>query len=150
MDLLEGTSRNIHCPGDTIVYNCSLENINGTFDLTWIVSIPGLKPINFIYYYGNPLLSVASNYTSDNNDISINATLRKSRVGYIESTIAFKVPSFTSLNGTLLECEVEDTYHNSLLESAKEVLYINASGIIMLPVHDILVIINYYCVLMLE
>ena len=94
----------INCPGDTILYRCSIASNSETVQLTWLVTLPGMVPVNITYdntsipntvdtAFGNNITTTLTNYTVDL---------------YTESTIMFTVLRDVVMNGTMLECISED------------------------------------------
>ena len=75
-----------------------------TVQLTWLVTLPGMVPVNITYdntsipntvdtAFGNNITTTLTNYTVDL---------------YTESTIMFTVLRDVVMNGTMLECISED------------------------------------------
>ena len=116
----------IHCPGDTISYNCSITSNTDTPHLTWTVTFPGLQPINFTYNSTSPI------YEIDYLDMNISVTLTEFvttatvlefvNEAYIESILTFTVLRNVNMNETKLECSIADLHNDTAL------LFVNSSG----------------------
>ena len=90
----------INCPGDTILYRCSIASNSETVQLTWLVTLPGMVPVNITY--DNTSIPNTVDTTFGNN---ITTTLTNFTVDlYTESTIMFTVLRDVVMNGTMLEC----------------------------------------------
>ena len=50
----------IQCPGDIIPFNCSILSNSETIQLTWLITFPGMTPLDITYF----------NATSDNDDLT--------------------------------------------------------------------------------
>ena len=108
----------IDCPGDTIIYNCSVLSNSEMVHLTWYVTFPGLTPINITY--GND----SSINISSHLGMNVSATLMRYEADqYIESVIMFTLLKNVTLNGTLLECSVAPS-----LDSDNMFVLVNTSG----------------------
>ena len=92
----------IDCPGDTIIYNCSILSNSEMVHLTWHVTFPGLIPINITYD------STSSINVIDILDMNTSVVLLRYEADqYIESVITFRLLKNISMNGTiLLECSI--------------------------------------------
>ena len=109
----------IDCPGDTLSYNCSIQSNSESVHLTWHVTLPGFGPVN-ITYDSNSMLNSPSLLTM-NTTVYLSNYIADS---YIESSSLFKVPKGFSLNGTKLECSIND------LDNDTVTLFVNTSGIV--------------------
>ena len=115
----------IHCPGDSISYNCSITSNTENLHLTWTVTFPGLQPIYFTYNSTSPT------YETDYLNMNISVTLRGYHAtatsefvneAYIESVLTFTVLKNVTMNETKLECSIADLHNDTAL------LFINSSG----------------------
>ena len=89
----------IHCPGDTILYNCAINSNMENLNLKWSVQIPNQKPI-MIAYNDTTLKGVV-----DMPDMNIRATLVEVREGLIQSVLTLVVMS-SSMNMTRVDCYI--------------------------------------------
>ena len=107
----------IECPGDTIPYNCFVSSNSETVQLTWRITLPGIRPFNLTYD------SIYDLNTVDDLGMNITTNLTSYRRDeYIESIIVLTVLRETFINGTLLECLSED------LDSDSNVIIVMQSG----------------------
>ena len=107
----------IECPGDTILYNCFVPSNSEIVQLTWRITLPGIRPFNITYDNIDDLNTV--------DDLGMNITTNLTsyrRDEYIESVIVLTVLRETFINGTLLECLSEE------LDSDSEVIIVMQSG----------------------
>ena len=81
----------IQCPGDIIPYNCSILSNSETIHLIWLITIPGMMPVNITY----------SNMTSGSNNLTpfISTSVTDFQNDeFIQSTLKFTVqPSIPTL-----------------------------------------------------
>ncbi len=109
--------QDIECPGDTIVYRCSIRSNSETVQLRWLVTFPGQITITILYTNNSDQNAV--------NYLPMNLTARLTQYKnneYVESDIQLTVLRNVSMNGTVLECRSED------LASEHEIVHINTSG----------------------
>jgi hypothetical protein len=108
----------IECPGDKILYNCSVESNSENVQLTWVVTFSDSTTFNKTYY------NISDNITDGTmNDLGISTVLtRYVEDQYIESLITFTVLDGVHLNGSVLTCR-----SNALDESSVDV-YVNTTG----------------------
>ncbi len=111
MNLLERNTAklDIDCPGDTIIYNCSIHSNSEMVHLVWNIILPDFMPLTVIYDNTSILnkidsldisfMTMVTNYNSDE---------------YIESIIFFTVLGNITRSGTLLECSISDLDTESL------------------------------------
>ena len=120
MSLLERNeiSLDIDCPGDTIIYNCSILSNSETVHLTWGINFPGLIPIN-LTFDGN---SVPNNAVYLDFNVSVTLTEYRSD-RYIESIIILTLLKNFSMNGTLVKCSIDPD-----LDSSSVIVPVNTSG----------------------
>ena len=86
--------------------------------LTWHISIPDLSPLN-ITYDGTSTINVINVL-----DFNISTTLTMYRPDmYIESTIFLTLLKNVTMNGTLVECNIDPD-----LDSASIIMPVNTSG----------------------
>lgn len=98
------TVRNdINCPGDTILYNCSVLTNAETVELIWQVTLPNMMPINITFDESSNL------FTTYNLDMNISAmVIDYVPDQYIESIITITVLEGLDQNGTELMCRKSD------------------------------------------
>ena len=112
----------IDCPGDTIIYNCSILSNSEMVHLTWHVTFPGVMPINITY---DSTSSINVMDTLDRNTSVI--LLQYEADQYIESVITFRLLKNISMNGTiLLECGIAPHLGNDTAA-----IIVNTSGMIL-------------------
>ena len=134
------TSAFIDCPGDTIIYNCSVISNSEMVHLTWHVTFPGLLPMN-ITYGNTSLINVP-----DHLGMNVSATLlRYEENQYIESVIMFTLLRNVTMNGTHLECSVAPS-----LDSDFIFLIANTSGNINFKKGHYVIIFYYFQFLILQ
>ena len=94
-------SRNdINCPGDTILYLCSVMSNSESVQLTWRVTLPGMMPIDITYDNTSVLNTVDTNFGNNITTSLIDFVMDMS----VQSTIVFTVLRDVDLNQTMLEC----------------------------------------------
>lgn len=92
----------IECPGDTILYSCSIQSNSETVHLIWRVTIPEQEPVNVTY---NSISNPQSfNFLRD----FITAYPNNISMMYIESTLELMIQTEVALNQTIVECIIED------------------------------------------
>ena len=101
--LERNVSRNdIECPGDMILFNCSVQSNSENVQLTWEVTFPDQTTLNITYYN-------ASGITVHDLGLGSSTSLTEYiEDHYIESTITFTVIQTVQLNGSQLECRSSD------------------------------------------
>ena len=120
MSLLERneTSLDIDCPGDTIVYNCSILSNSETVHLIWSIDFPGYVPFNLTFDGHSTLNNVV------HLDFNVSATLTEYTLDkYIESIVTLTLLKNFSMNGTLVKCSIDPD-----LDSFSVVVPVNTSG----------------------
>ena len=101
---------NIECPGDMILFNCSIHSNSETIHLIWRVILTGQTPIDIAYY----------NETSDFGSVpSLNGYFTSSLTRYtsdeyIESTLVITVQPDASSYQFLLQCLIESLGNDSI------------------------------------
>ena len=111
MNLLERNTAklDIDCPGDTIIYNCSIHSNSEMVHLVWNIILPDFMPLTVIYDNTSILNKI------DSLDISFLTMVTNYNSGeYIESIIFFNVLGNITRSGTLLECSISDLDTESL------------------------------------
>ena len=115
--LERNVSRNdIECPGDMILFNCSVQSNSENVQLTWEVTFPDQTTLN-ITYYNHSGITV--------HDLGLGSSTSLTEYiedHYIESTITFTVIQTVQLNGSQLECRSSD------LDSETLDVPVNTSG----------------------
>lgn len=107
----------IDCPGDTILYNCSITSNSEDLYLQWEVILPNMHLITTVFD-GTALDGIA-----DDLDMNISATLtRYTRDEYIESTLILTLLRGVNMNGTIINCL-------SNIVNGTELAQFNTSGI---------------------
>ena len=106
----------IDCPGDTISYNCTVQSSSPSLHLKWIVS----------FFEGETREVLYNNRSTLNNqtvlDFNTRISLVSSERGYLESVIVFTVATGVILNGTELECRIDN------IDSETDTVSVNKSG----------------------
>ncbi len=106
----------IDCPGDTISYNCTVQSGSPLLHLKWIVS----------FFEGETREVLYNNRSTFNNqtvlDFNTQIYLVSSERGYLESVIVFTVATGVTLNGTELECRIDN------IDSERDTVSVNKSG----------------------
>ena len=116
--LLRNVSRpDIECPGDVILFRCSVQSNSETVQLSWLVTFPGQETITISYnnesntntleYYPVNITARLTQYTSDQS---------------AESELQLTVLQNVTMSGTILECMSED------LASRNVTVSVNTSG----------------------
>lgn len=100
----------IECPGDKLLYECSVTSNSETVKLKWYISLFGQRvPVSIEYNSTSPL-----NITEDLS-MSITSSLTNFTDGeYIESLLILELAKNNSLNWTLIECFSGDLDSDSL------------------------------------
>ena len=107
----------IDCPRDTISYNCSIQSNGETVHLVWNITLPGSMPIT-IRYDNTSILNNMNNLA-----MSISTMLTQYRNDeYIESLLILTVLRNVSMNGTRLDCIIEELDNKTLF------IFVNSSG----------------------
>ena len=127
LTLLEiNTSRDdIHCPGDTISYNCSIISNTETPHLIWNITLPGLTPISFTFDSTSTLYDIHHldmNITVTLTELNTFTTTEFINEEHIGSIIVITVLNNVSMNGSNLECSIAN------LDSDSTLLLVNISG----------------------
>ena len=90
---------NIECPGDIILYNCSIQSNSEAVHLTWRVTLPGEIPISITY--PNPSISFNSTY------ITTSLTGFRSDE-FIHSTLEVSLQPDILTEEIMIECSIGD------------------------------------------
>lgn len=112
------TRPNIDCPGDSILFRCSIQSNTETPNLIWRVTL---------LMSGSPPLSIHFNTTSPKTsrlNSFINTTLLLQESEHMESTLELVVPEVSDNNNimTMIECLAMD------FEPDLYTLHVNTSG----------------------
>lgn len=106
----------IDCPGEPIVYNCSIQSNTEDLHLTWHITIPGMILIDITYDNTSNLDRINS------HELNISSTLTRYGGEFIESIIILTVLNNLNSYQVELNCSIAD------LDNATEVLYVDYSG----------------------
>ena len=102
MNLTKEGGDAFNCPGENIMYKCSIQSTYDNLHLTWKVIFPGITSFNFVYNQTS-IPDIMNNLT-----MNIITTLTKFIPGeHIESIMVLTVLRNTTLNNTILECIFE-------------------------------------------
>ena len=113
--------QDIHCPGDTFPYRCSVQSNSETVQMTWLITFPGQDTIYMIVYTNDSDRNVV-----EFRPMNITARLTQYEIDKnVESELTLTVLQNVSMNGTILECRSED------LASENETVYVNTAGIFL-------------------
>ncbi len=110
------TRTGIDCPGDTLLYICSVLPNTERVDLIWSITLPGQMPIRITYDNTSILNNV------DNLDARITTTLTDYRDDYIESVLALAVVTDITLNGSRVDCSITN------MNSDSDIVLVSTSG----------------------
>ena len=107
----------IECPGDIILFRCSVQSNSETVQLRWLVTFPGEDTITISYNNESNL------NTLEHHSMNITARLTQYTSDQsVESELQLTVLQNLSMNGTILVCMSEE------LASRNVTVTINTSG----------------------
>ena len=111
--------QDIHCPGDRILYMCTVFSNSEMLELRWIVTFPGQDTFIMQLYANNTASELVEM-------LEMNVTVRliefNNELGRVVSTIELTVLQDVVVDGTMLECRSDD------LASQNVTVSVNTSG----------------------
>ncbi len=118
LQLLESnmSRSDIDCPGDTISYICTVQSGSPSIQLEWIISFFERKTRGVLYNNR----SILQDQTV--LDFNTRTSLVSSERGYLESVLIFTLATGVTLNGTELECGIDN------IDSETDTVSVNKSG----------------------
>lgn len=91
----------VNCPGDIVLYNCSVESNTEDLELTWRISLPN-----------KTIFTVTHNSfsTLDTNEVDMifDSTLTTYSDTFIESILVLTLLDNVSMDGIIVECSIHD------------------------------------------
>ena len=107
----------IECPGDIILFRCSVQSNSETVQLRWLITFPGQDTITI------PYINESNLNTLEHHSMNITARLTQYTSDQsVESELLLTVLPNVSMNGTILVCMTED------LASRNVTVSFNTSG----------------------
>ena len=117
------TYNDIDCPGDTILYNCSIESNSENIHLTWTIKFPGFVPIEITYN--------STSIPGDVDYLDMNISVKLIDFMYqdiIQSTLLLTQLNKIPMNGTEVQCSIAPVLANDTVT-----VFINTSGMFKWP-----------------
>ena len=88
----------IQCPGDIIPFNCSILSNSETIHLMWLITIPGMTPVNVTFFNNSGSDDLTSYITTFVTGFKSDE--------YIHSTVEFRVQPGIPVNRFNLSCSI--------------------------------------------
>ena len=104
-----GRDRNIFCPGDIIIYNCSIQSNSEDLHLTWRVTLSNGVEVYNTTHYPNTTDTARSDMSSQ-----ITSLLTDDGPGSIESIITLILPSPLQAGEVNVQCSIGDLENSSI------------------------------------